>query len=63
MNFKISDFWIIITIILFLSFIYTRSIIYGILTLVTFLYVEINEIKELIEREKIWKKKTKKKIK
>lgn len=63
MNFKISDFWIIITIISFLSFIYTRSIIYGILTLVTFLYVEINEIKELIEREKIWKKKTKKKIK
>ena len=63
MNFKISDFWIIITIILFLSFIYTRSIIYGILTLVTFLYGEINEIKELIEREKIWKKKTKKKIK
>lgn len=63
MKFKISDFFIIITIILLLFFIYTGDIIYGILTLVTFLYVEINEIKELIEREKIWKKKTKKKIK
>lgn len=63
MNFKIKDFWIIITIMSLLCLIYTGDIIYGILTLVTFLYVEINEIKELIEREKIWKKKTKKKIK
>lgn len=63
MNFKINDFWIIITIMSLLCLIYTGDIIYGILTLVTFLYVEINEIKERIEREKIWKKKTKKKIK
>lgn len=63
MNFKINGPWIILTIMLLLCFFYTGDIIYGILTLVTFLYVEINEIKELIEREKIWKKKTKKKIK